>query len=342
MRLRVRGALHAAAFRIARAKYAPSRSGNRRSYPASSEIKRLGEASDARQWAGDPAALATTWLPSEPSLAGPPFEISNERKVIVRDLFARLRETGETAMLCWGKSSHGDACGALERARWREQRRSEKRSVAPLLRRMIGASAPKRLLSFKICRARPWIWADCRLALLSQEARKLTLSGARDFGTSRRHSGRSASPVGSPIPVDLVRRNYEVNVFLPLQLTQGVVQRWVREGKAQGKKVAFTSSMGGCSHRRTGALPQPRRARVHDVDVHRTGAAGVLDCLDAFFGGRSALIDQYPRHSAIPSRTSIAAIRPIIESLANVCKFALLRAYARRPSWLIGIRFGTL
>ena len=176
----------------------------------------------------------------------------------------------------------------------------------------------------------------------SQEARKLTLSGARDFGTSRRHSGRSASPVGSPIPVDLVRRNYEVNVFLPLQLTQGVVQRWVREGKAQGKKVAFTSSMGGCSHRRTGALPQPRRARVHDVDVHRTGAAGVLDCLDAFFGGRSALIDQYPRHSAIPSRTSIAAIRPIIESLANVCKFALLRAYARRPSWLIGIRFGTL
>lgn len=47
------------------------------------------------------------------------------------------------------------------------------------------------------------------------------------------------------IPVDIVRRNYEVNVFLPLELTQGVVQRWVREGKSQGKKVVYTSSMGG-------------------------------------------------------------------------------------------------
>ncbi len=53
-----------------------------------------------------------------------------------------------------------------------------------------------------------------------------------------------AGPVWE-IPVDLVRKNYEVNVFLPLQLTQGVVQRWVREGNAQDKKVVFTSSMGG-------------------------------------------------------------------------------------------------
>lgn len=53
-----------------------------------------------------------------------------------------------------------------------------------------------------------------------------------------------AGPVWE-IPLDLVRRNYEVNVFLPLQLTQGVVQRWVREGRNRGKKVVFTSSMGG-------------------------------------------------------------------------------------------------
>ncbi|HJU38838.1 MAG TPA: SDR family oxidoreductase [Tahibacter sp.] len=53
-----------------------------------------------------------------------------------------------------------------------------------------------------------------------------------------------AGPVWE-IPVDLVRRNYEVNVFLPLVLTQGVVQRWVRDGNAKGKKVVFTSSMGG-------------------------------------------------------------------------------------------------
>jgi NAD(P)-dependent dehydrogenase (short-subunit alcohol dehydrogenase family) len=51
-----------------------------------------------------------------------------------------------------------------------------------------------------------------------------------------------AGPVWE-IPVDLVRKNFEVNVFLPLVLTQGVVQKWVREGK-QGK-VVFTSSMGG-------------------------------------------------------------------------------------------------
>src|ERR1700754_2253774 len=53
-----------------------------------------------------------------------------------------------------------------------------------------------------------------------------------------------AGPVWE-IPLDLVRKNYEINVFLPLQLTQGIVQRWGREGKAQGKKVVFTSSMGG-------------------------------------------------------------------------------------------------
>ncbi|WP_291145496.1 SDR family oxidoreductase [Flavobacterium sp. UBA7680] len=51
-----------------------------------------------------------------------------------------------------------------------------------------------------------------------------------------------AGPVWE-IPVDIVRKNYEVNVFLPLILTQGVVQRWVKEGKKG--KVVFTSSMGG-------------------------------------------------------------------------------------------------
>jgi NAD(P)-dependent dehydrogenase (short-subunit alcohol dehydrogenase family) len=51
-----------------------------------------------------------------------------------------------------------------------------------------------------------------------------------------------AGPVWE-IPVELVRDNFEVNVFLPLVLTQGIVQRWVREGKKG--KVVFTSSMGG-------------------------------------------------------------------------------------------------
>jgi len=51
-----------------------------------------------------------------------------------------------------------------------------------------------------------------------------------------------AGPVWE-IPIDLVRKNYETNVFLPLVLTQGVVQKWVRQGKKG--KVVFTSSMGG-------------------------------------------------------------------------------------------------
>lgn len=45
------------------------------------------------------------------------------------------------------------------------------------------------------------------------------------------------------IPIDLVRKNYETNVFLPLVLTQGVVRRWVAAGR--NGKVVFTSSMGG-------------------------------------------------------------------------------------------------
>jgi NAD(P)-dependent dehydrogenase (short-subunit alcohol dehydrogenase family) len=53
-----------------------------------------------------------------------------------------------------------------------------------------------------------------------------------------------AGPVWE-IPIDLVRKNFEVNVFLPLVLTQGVVRKWIVEGKAKGKKVVFTSSMGG-------------------------------------------------------------------------------------------------
>ncbi|WP_159718232.1 SDR family oxidoreductase [Geminicoccus flavidas] len=45
------------------------------------------------------------------------------------------------------------------------------------------------------------------------------------------------------IPLDLVRKNYEVNVFLPLQLTQGFVRKWIDRKKPA--KIVFTSSMGG-------------------------------------------------------------------------------------------------
>jgi NAD(P)-dependent dehydrogenase (short-subunit alcohol dehydrogenase family) len=64
-----------------------------------------------------------------------------------------------------------------------------------------------------------------------------------DFDVLWNNAGMGeAGPVWE-IPVDLVRRNYEINVFLPLVLTQGVVQKWVRQGRKG--KVVFTSSMGG-------------------------------------------------------------------------------------------------
>jgi NAD(P)-dependent dehydrogenase (short-subunit alcohol dehydrogenase family) len=51
-----------------------------------------------------------------------------------------------------------------------------------------------------------------------------------------------AGPV-SEIPVELVRRNFETNLFAPLALTQGFIQKWIK-GKKPGK-IVFTSSMGG-------------------------------------------------------------------------------------------------
>lgn len=45
------------------------------------------------------------------------------------------------------------------------------------------------------------------------------------------------------IPLDLVRRNYEVNVFLPLTLTQSFVKKWIAQKKPA--KIVFTSSMSG-------------------------------------------------------------------------------------------------
>lgn len=45
------------------------------------------------------------------------------------------------------------------------------------------------------------------------------------------------------IPVDLVRRNFETNVFAPLHLAQHFIAKFIKE-KRKGK-VVFTSSMGG-------------------------------------------------------------------------------------------------
>ena len=64
-----------------------------------------------------------------------------------------------------------------------------------------------------------------------------------DFDILWNNAGQGESGPVWEIPIDLVRRNYEINVFLPLVLTQAVVKKWVKN-KTKGK-VVFTSSMGG-------------------------------------------------------------------------------------------------
>jgi NAD(P)-dependent dehydrogenase (short-subunit alcohol dehydrogenase family) len=57
------------------------------------------------------------------------------------------------------------------------------------------------------------------------------------------NAGYGESGPVSEIPLDLVRHNYEVNVFRPLELTQGFIKKWVAAKKKA--KIVFTSSMGG-------------------------------------------------------------------------------------------------
>src|ERR1700678_3868948 len=63
----------------------------------------------------------------------------------------------------------------------------------------------------------------------------------------------------SEIPMDLVRRNFEVNVFAPLDLTQRVVKRWVRS-KTQGKVVFLSSVLGVVSPPMVGAYSASKHA----------------------------------------------------------------------------------
>jgi short-subunit dehydrogenase len=64
-----------------------------------------------------------------------------------------------------------------------------------------------------------------------------------DFDILVNNAGIGEGGPTAEIPLDLVRRNFEVNVFAPLALTQRVVKNWVAGG-IYGK-VVFISSMGG-------------------------------------------------------------------------------------------------
>ena len=89
------------------------------------------------------------------------------------------------------------------------------------------------------------------LGLPNLRVEKLDLADPHDMAFARswdvdvlwNNAGLGESGPVFEIPLDLVRRNYEINVFLPLALTQAFVRKWLEQRK-QGK-VVFTSSMGG-------------------------------------------------------------------------------------------------
>ena len=64
-----------------------------------------------------------------------------------------------------------------------------------------------------------------------------------DFDILLNNAGIGEGGPIAEIPLDLVRKNFETNVFAPLALTQHVVKKWVAT-KTRGK-IVFTSSMGG-------------------------------------------------------------------------------------------------
>ncbi len=67
-----------------------------------------------------------------------------------------------------------------------------------------------------------------------------------------------AGPV-SEMPMDLVRRTFETNLFAPLTLTQGFVNKWVTAGRSG--KVVFCSSISGlCTPAGFGAYAATKHA----------------------------------------------------------------------------------
>jgi NAD(P)-dependent dehydrogenase (short-subunit alcohol dehydrogenase family) len=64
-----------------------------------------------------------------------------------------------------------------------------------------------------------------------------------DFDVLVNNAGIGEGGPIAEIPIDLVRNNFEVNVFAPLNFTQQIVRKWVL-AKIAGK-VVFVSSMGG-------------------------------------------------------------------------------------------------
>ena len=76
-----------------------------------------------------------------------------------------------------------------------------------------------------------------------QDSYEVTQAHFWDFDVLLNNAGIGEGGPIAEIPVDLVRHNFEINVFAPLSFTQQVVRKWVL-AKTPGK-IVFVSSMGG-------------------------------------------------------------------------------------------------
>lgn len=75
------------------------------------------------------------------------------------------------------------------------------------------------------------------------DARDVMAAATWDFDTFVSNAGYAESGPMAEIPVELVRRTFETNVFSNLELTQHVVRKFVDEQIAG--RIIFVSSMGG-------------------------------------------------------------------------------------------------
>nr|ACN18074.1 short-chain dehydrogenase/reductase SDR [uncultured bacterium BLR5] len=90
-----------------------------------------------------------------------------------------------------------------------------------------------------------------QLGLENLRVEKLDILNSHDVQTAHQldidvlfsNAGIGESGPVSEIPLDLVRRNYETNVFAPLALSQGFIRKFINENRPG--KIVFTSSMGG-------------------------------------------------------------------------------------------------
>lgn len=91
------------------------------------------------------------------------------------------------------------------------------------------------------------------------DAHDLAHAARLDFDVLVNNAGVGEGGPISEIPMDLVKQNFEVNVFALLDLTQRVVRRWVKS-RTKGKVVFVSSILGVVSPGMVGAYSATKHA----------------------------------------------------------------------------------